>query len=83
MRAAETGIHPRAAELDSFLELATGELAAAVGAIGIYADLLDAQVAADPGSSAIREIVRELRAQARLVAELVNDLAVQGFRAPL
>jgi len=29
MRAAETGIHPRAAELDSFLELATRELAAA------------------------------------------------------
>jgi len=75
MRAAETGGYSRAAELDSFLELATGELAAAVGAIGIYADLLDAQVAADPGSSAIREIVRELREQALLVGALVSDLA--------
>jgi hypothetical protein len=83
MRTAETGIHPHAAELDSFLELATRELAAAVGAIGVYADVLDAQVAGDPDSTALLEIVRELRAQARLVATLVNDLAVQGIRVPL
>ena len=75
MRAAETGSYLRAAELDSFLELATRELAAAVGAIGIYADLLDAQMAADPGSGAIREIVRELREQSLLVGALVSDLA--------
>jgi signal transduction histidine kinase len=80
MRAAETGIHPRAAELDSFLELATRELATAVQAIGVYTDLLDAQVAGDPSSSALREVVRELRGQARLVAALVNDLAEQGVQ---
>jgi signal transduction histidine kinase len=79
MRAAETRIHlARGSELDSFLEVATRELATAVGAIRIYADLLDAQVAGDPGSSGVREIVREVREQARLVAALVNDLAVQA-----
>jgi signal transduction histidine kinase len=80
MRAAETGSDPRAAELDSFLELATRELAAAVGAIGMYAELLDAQLAVDPGSSALREVARELREQSRLVAAVVNDLPVQGAR---
>jgi len=82
VRAAETGSYPRAAELDSFLELATRELATAVRAIGVYTDLLDAQVAGDPSSSALREVVRELRGQARLVAALVNDLALEGAQGP-
>jgi hypothetical protein len=82
MRAAETGSYPRVAELDSFLELATRELATAVKAIGVYADVLDAQVGTDPGCSTVRETVRELRKQARLVAALVNDLAVQSAQVP-
>jgi hypothetical protein len=42
--------------------------------------LLDAQVGGDPSSSALREVVCELRGQARLVAALVNDLAEQGVQ---
>jgi signal transduction histidine kinase len=73
MRAAESGVHPREAELDVFLELAAQELKTAVGAISAYTALLDAQLACDPGMSALREIVREVRDQAHRVAALADE----------
>jgi hypothetical protein len=73
MPTAERSVHPRAVDLDSFLELATRELMMYVGYVGVYAELLDAQMAHDPTMSQLREIVREVRIQAELVSALIQD----------
>jgi signal transduction histidine kinase len=64
---------PRVAELESFIALATRELKTYVESIRVYAALLDAQLAPDPSSSRLREILSEVCAQANTVATLVDD----------
>jgi hypothetical protein len=66
---------------DSFLELATGELKMAIECISIYAALLEAQIAADPSLDGMRAMVREVRAQAGLVAAVVDDALSQAWEA--
>ena len=68
---------PRVAELDSFITLANRELRTYVDRIRVYAALLDAQLATDPPSSRLREILNELCAQANRVATLVDGASTQ------
>jgi hypothetical protein len=83
MPAAETGVHPPAAELDCFLELATREVKTAVGAINMYVALLDAQIAYDPRLGSLREIVRDVREQAYLVTALVDEALLAASKQSL
>ena len=74
MPAAEPSVHSPSAETDAFLTLALRELKVAVRQISAYAALLDAQIAEGSDMDALREIVRDVRGQADLVAALVDEL---------
>jgi light-regulated signal transduction histidine kinase (bacteriophytochrome) len=74
MRAAEPSIHSQSAEMDGFLLLAMRELKAAVRNVSAYAALLDAQMAEQPDTTPLREIVRDVRGQAELVVALVDSV---------
>jgi light-regulated signal transduction histidine kinase (bacteriophytochrome) len=78
MPAAEPSVHSQVAEMDGFLTLALHELKAAVRQIVADAALLDAQVADDPAMETLREIVRDVRGQADLVAALVEFTSPSG-----
>jgi hypothetical protein len=73
MPAAEPSVDSPSAETDGFLALAMREVRAAAGKINAYAAVLDAQIAQDSSLDALREIVRELRGQADVVAALMDS----------
>jgi signal transduction histidine kinase len=73
MPATEPTVHSPSAELEGFLSLAMHELKVAAGFISAYAALLEAQIAEQPEMDVLREIVRDVRGQADLVAGLVDD----------
>lgn len=64
----------RAVELD-----ATRELQSAIGLIELYAALLEAQLAVYPSLSSLRPGVGEVRAQAILVARVVERALEAGL----
>jgi light-regulated signal transduction histidine kinase (bacteriophytochrome) len=72
MPATEQSVDTHAVELDQFFGRATRELQSAVALISVYAALLDAQLAEDQSLSNLRPVVRNVRAQAELVAALVD-----------
>jgi hypothetical protein len=72
MPASESSVDRRAAEGDTFFELAASELRRASRQINLYAALLEVQIAQDPSMSQMRELVHEVRVQADRVASLVE-----------
>ena len=60
--------------MDGFLTHAMQELKTAIGQIRTYAALLETRFADEPGMAALREIVRDVRGQAEVVASLVDDV---------
>jgi uncharacterized protein (DUF2342 family) len=74
MRAAKPAVHSPSAELDGFLTRAMQELQTAVGQIRTYAAVLETQFVDEPGVATLREIVRDVRGQAEVVARLVDDV---------
>jgi hypothetical protein len=78
MPATEQSVDAREAEFAWFFDRATRELKTAVGFVSIYAAVLDAQLAADPALSPLRPVVRDVRAQADLVAALVDRALAEG-----
>jgi hypothetical protein len=78
MPPAEPSVDSQSGELDDFLTLAMHELKSAVGQIIADAALLDAQIADDPALETLREVVRDVRGQADLVAALVEFASPSG-----
>ncbi|HEV7665148.1 MAG TPA: hypothetical protein VGQ62_16575 [Chloroflexota bacterium] len=76
MPAIEHSTNHRAAELNGFFIGATRELATSVRLIGLYTELLDAQLAEDPSLSGLRAIVQDVRAQTGVVSALI-DIVLQ------
>ena len=59
--------------MDDFLTYALGEVKTAIDRLSVYAARLDLQLAVEPGTDALREMVREVRGQAELVAKIVDS----------
>ncbi len=72
MPPAEPSVDSQSAELDDFLTLAM------LRQIIADAALLDAQIADDPALETLREVVRDVRGQADLVAALVEFASPSG-----
>jgi hypothetical protein len=73
MPAAERSVYAPWDEIDDFLTCALGEVKTAIDRLSVYAARLDLQLAVEPGTDAVREMVREVRGQAELVAKIVDS----------
>ena len=69
MPAAERSVYAPWDKMDDFLTYALGEMKSAIDRLSVYAARLDRQLAVEPGTDALREMVREVRGQAELVAK--------------
>jgi light-regulated signal transduction histidine kinase (bacteriophytochrome) len=78
MPPAEPSVDSQSGELDDFFALAMHELKSAVRQIIADSALLDAQIADDPALETLREVVRNVRGQADLVAALVEFASPSG-----
>jgi hypothetical protein len=50
-----------------------GEVTTAIDRLSVYAARLDLQLAVEPGTDALREMVREVPGEAELVAKIVDS----------